>query len=90
MQFLIGVGPGDVFEERQEFLVAVTRFADPGDLAGGNVQRGEQRGGAVADVVVGVALGDPDLHMAGAVRSNAWIWDFSSTQSTIAFSGGSR
>lgn len=24
----------------------------------------------------------------GAVRSSAWIWDFSSTQSTIAFSGG--
>ena len=26
----------------------------------------------------------------GAVRSNAWICDFSSTQSTIAFSGGAR
>jgi hypothetical protein len=24
----------------------------------------------------------------GAVRSNAWIWDFSSTHSTIAFYGG--
>jgi hypothetical protein len=24
------------------------------------------------------------------VRSNAWIWDFSSTHSTIAFSGGCR
>ena len=26
----------------------------------------------------------------GAVRSSAWIWDFSSTHSTTAFSGGSR
>ena len=26
----------------------------------------------------------------GADRSSAWIWDFSSTQSTSAFSGGSR
>jgi hypothetical protein len=26
----------------------------------------------------------------GAVRSRAWIWDFSSTHSTTAFSGGAR
>ena len=26
----------------------------------------------------------------GAVQSRAWIWDFSSTQSTIALSGGAR
>jgi hypothetical protein len=26
----------------------------------------------------------------GAVRSSAWIWDFSSMQSTTAFSGGAR
>jgi hypothetical protein len=26
----------------------------------------------------------------GAVRSKAWIWDFSSTQSTTAASGGFR
>ena len=26
----------------------------------------------------------------GAVRSSAWTWLFSSTHSTIAFSGGSR
>jgi hypothetical protein len=26
----------------------------------------------------------------GAVRSNAWIWLFSSMHSTIAFSGGAR
>ena len=26
----------------------------------------------------------------GWVRSSAWIWDFSSTQTTIAYAGGSR
>lgn len=26
----------------------------------------------------------------GAVRSRAWIWDFSSTHSTTALSGGAR
>ena len=61
-QFVIGVSACDMFEEGQEFLVAVARFADPGDLAGGDVQGGEQGGGAVADVVVGLAFRDPDLH----------------------------
>jgi hypothetical protein len=56
--FVIGVSACDMFEEGQEFLVAVARFADPGDLAGGDVQGGEQGGGAVADVVVGLAFRD--------------------------------
>lgn len=55
-QFLIGIGPGDMFDEGQEFLVAVRRFVHPGDRAGRDLQCGEQRGGAVADVVVGLAF----------------------------------
>ena len=64
-QLLIGISPGDVLEEGQEFLMTVTRFAHPGDLAGRDVQGGEQRGGAVADVVVGLAFRHPDLHRQG-------------------------
>jgi hypothetical protein len=56
MQLLVGVGARGLFEESQEFLVAVAVLADAGDLAGGDLQRGEQGGGAVADVVVGVPL----------------------------------
>jgi hypothetical protein len=42
------------------------------DLPGGDVQRGEQRGGAVADVVVGARLGQPGRSgRIGAVRSSA-------------------
>jgi len=42
-------------------------------------------------VVMGAPFGQPGcIGNIGAVRSNAWIWDFSSTHSTIAFSGGAR
>src|SRR3712207_9036098 len=54
MQLAVGVGAGDLPQEAQELLVAVPRLAAGGDRAGGDVQRGEQRGGAVAEVVVGV------------------------------------
>jgi hypothetical protein len=47
------VGLGDLFEEPQELLPGQARL---GDLAGGHLERGEQGGGAVADVVVGLAL----------------------------------
>ena len=48
------VGLGDVLEERQEFLVAMPRVAGVGHLAGGDLECGEQGGGAVPDVVVGL------------------------------------
>ena len=41
-----------VFEEAQELLVAMARPALGQDPAGGNVQGGEEGGGAVADVAV--------------------------------------
>ena len=40
----------------------VPRLAGAGDLAGGDLQRGEQGGGAVPDVVVGAPLRQPGLH----------------------------
>ena len=52
----------DVAEEGEELLVAVS-LAAPGDhLAGGDVEGGEQGGGAVADVVVGDALDVSEPH----------------------------
>jgi len=62
VQLLGGIGQRDVLEEAQELLMAVTVLADPGDLAGGNLQRGEQGRGAVADIVMGAAFGAARLH----------------------------
>ena len=53
------------------------------------VQRREQAGGAVADVVMGAPFWGRGQHrQAPGVRSRAWICVFSSTQSTTARSGG--
>ena len=48
------VGLCDLLEEGQELGVAVAWGEGIGDVAGGDLQRGEQGGGAVADIVVGV------------------------------------
>ncbi len=57
----VGVGAGDLFEEGHELLVPVPRLDCAGDGAGGDLQGGEQRGGAVSEVVVGTAFGQPGL-----------------------------
>jgi hypothetical protein len=51
------VGLGDELEEVQELAVAVPWLAGVGDRAGGHLQRREQRGRAVPEVVVGAPLG---------------------------------
>ncbi len=56
------MGPGDLFEEREEFLVAVAEFARPGHGAGRDVQRREQCRGPVPLMVKGSALGQSELH----------------------------
>ena len=89
MQLLVGVAAGEVAEEDQELLVPVPWSCKAGDLAGGDLERGEQGGGAVPHVVMGAFLGLPGLHrqrLLGPVQ--AWIWDFSSMLGTIAFCGG--
>ena len=53
------VGLGDLLEEPQELLVPVPVVAGVDHLAGGDLERGEQGGGAVPDVVVGAGLGQP-------------------------------
>jgi hypothetical protein len=62
VQLRLGAGLGDLFEEAQELLVAMPGVAGVGDLAGGDLQRGEQRGDAVAEVVIGLALRDARSH----------------------------
>jgi hypothetical protein len=48
-----GVGAGDLFEEGEELGMGVPVAAVlGGDFAGGDLQCGEQGGGAIADVVV--------------------------------------
>ena len=71
--------------------MAVSGQAGLLDPAGGYFQRGEQGGGAVADVVVGLFLRQPgaDRQDRGG-RLNAWTCDFSSTHNTTAFAGGCR
>jgi hypothetical protein len=49
VQLDAGVGGGDLVQEPEELLVPVFRIARVGgDAPGGDLQRGEQGGGAVA------------------------------------------
>jgi hypothetical protein len=54
---LAGVGLYGLFNKRQEVRPIAGRCALPVDLAGGDVQGGEEVCGAVSDVVVGRFLG---------------------------------
>jgi len=68
--------------------VALHATAD--DLAVQHVEGGEQRGRAVALVVVRLVPARPRfMGKPGCVRSSAWIWDFSSIDRTTAWAGGS-
>jgi len=73
VQLDTGMGFGDQLEERQELGVGVPRVAGVGgDLAGGDLECGEQAGGAVADVVVSLLLGNALAQgRIGWVRSRA-------------------
>ena len=55
-------------QEPEELAAAVTREALSDDLAGGDVQRREERGGAVAHVVMGAPL-----DLSGSVKSPAKV-----------------
>ena len=80
----------DGVEEADELLVAVALHAAPDDLALEHVEGGEQGGRAMPLVVVGHGPRRPFfIGRPGWVRSSAWICDFSSTESTMAWAGGS-
>ena len=75
VQLAAGVGVGDLLQEVAELGLALPFVARVGDLAGRNLESGQQGGGAVALVVVGRLLGGAGrLGKIGAVRSKAWIW----------------
>jgi len=75
-----------LFQELEKFLRTMTALALADDFAGGDLQGGEQRGGSVTDVIVGlVGSGTPGRKgSTGRVRSRACTWLFSSRHSTTA------
>src|SRR5271166_4924502 len=78
----------DGVEEAAEFLRPVARHAFADDGSGLHVKGGKQRGRPVPLIVMGAPFGLPwRIGNSGWVRSSAWICDFSSTQSTSAWSG---
>ena len=80
----------DGVEEADEFDVAVTLHAAADHRAVEHAERGEQGGGAVPLVIVRRVWQRPGLiGSPGWVRSRAWIWLFSSIDSTTAWAGGS-
>jgi hypothetical protein len=87
-----GVGLRDLLlEGPQELLAEVPVVAGVDHLAGGDLQGGEQGGGAVPEVVgTGLLWQARPQRQDGRGRSSAWIWDLSSTQSTTALASGCR
>jgi hypothetical protein len=72
VQLTAWVGSGDLLEEGHELWAAMPLGGGVARLAGGHVQCGEQRGGAVPDVVEGLPLREPGgVGSAGAVRLSA-------------------
>src|SRR5205823_13435450 len=87
---------GDMFlygvEEAAEFLRPVARHAFADDGSGLHVEGGKERGRPVPLIVMGAPFGLPWSHREqrlGAIECLG-ICDFSSTQSTSAWSGGLR
>ena len=91
MQLTPRPGSGDLLEEDQELIVAVAGEAAAQHLAGGGLQRGEQVGDPVADVVVGAPLRKPWPQPQGRGGTLQRLdLGLSSTHTTIAPAGGSR
>src|SRR3546814_6456885 len=80
----------NLVQEVQELLVPVLCAHARHDLAVGDVARSEQRGRAVAHVVVGDAFDIAQPHRQHRLRALERLDLFSSTHSTIADSGGLR
>src|SRR5438132_13704806 len=77
-------------QEGHELLMAVALHVAADDGPVEDVERSDQGRGAMALVVVRDGA-EPALlqRQAGWVRSRAWIWLFSSSDSTMAWAGGS-
>jgi Transposase len=62
MQLQLGIALGQRLQEDDELGVPMAPVATPMDLAAGHLQRSEQAGGAVAQVIMGHADGQPGPH----------------------------
>lgn len=62
VQVHVRAGGGDLLEELEELLVPAPGVAGIGHSSGGDVEGGEQAGGPVTGVVVGLPLGDAGAH----------------------------
>src|SRR3712207_8995284 len=60
-------------------------LAHPGDLPGRDLQRGEQRGGAVPDVVGGALLGVAGLHRQGLLGADRKSTRLNSSHANISY-----
>ena len=82
-------GPLDGCDEADELLMPMARRAAADDLAFEHAERGEQGRRAVAFVIVREGCAFPPLQgQTRLVRSSAWIWLFSSMETTAAWRGG--
>lgn len=82
----VGTAGDDIVHEVEELEAPAARLVGGSDLAGGHLESGEQCGGAVALIVMAVAgQGSAVRQLEIALRAL-----LSSTQMTIAFSGGAK
>src|SRR5215813_10986202 len=80
----------DGIQETDECAVAVALHAAADHSSVEHAEGGEQGGGAMPFVIVGHGLTASGLiGKPGWLRSRAWIWLFSSSESTTAWAGGS-
>lgn len=86
----VGMGGDDIIHEVEELDAPPALLVRGRHLAGGYFEGGEQRRGTVALVIVAMSGQRSTVRKLGypCARSSAWIEGFSSTQMTIAFSGG--
>src|SRR5271165_6940704 len=90
MDLLLGIGAADAIHEIQELHPAAPLVRARLDQSGGHFQGGKQGGGAMAFIVMrepGEGLAVRQAQPALGARSRAWMCGFSSTDSTMAFSG---
>jgi hypothetical protein len=76
----------DGVQETDELLMAMALHAAVDDRAVEHIEGGKERGRTVSFVVVRHGSGTAPLHWQSGlgVRSSAWIWLFSSTDSATA------
>src|SRR3954454_4858329 len=80
----------DDIQKADELPVTMALHTSTNDLAFEHVESGKQRHCAVALVVMAIVPARPFfIGRPGWVRARAWISDFSSTERTLAWAGGS-